>query len=138
MDFLNANITQNYTLAFIIGMLIVFPSLMPSVNAAIQKPTMTTYEMIDFPGKLIKLPFFYGFLNLLAIYLINTYFPEQYRKYWILGMLMGLVYPTLGTIDDYAKKVYGVKSYWNLYLAAQLMYIPIYGIVISYLAQNIC
>lgn len=132
---LNNPITTNYWLAALIGVLITFPSIMPSVNALYR--TEGTNKECEFrkyialEGKLWKMPLLYAITNALAFYLVNRFVPHYLKRYWFMGMFMGMFYPTLGTIGDYAKKAYGVTSYYQLYFSAQLLYIFFYGIIIS-------
>lgn len=59
------------------------------------------------------------------------------KNFFVAGILMGLFYPTLGTINDYAKKTYKIKSYLNLYIGAQIMYGIYYGLFIPFALSNI-
>lgn len=141
---LGAPITKNYYLAALIGVLVTFPSIMPSVNAMNRLKVSRGFEgsealeeeckfrkYIALEGKLWKMPLLYSIVNVIGFYIVNNYFPFGLRKYWFVGMLMGLFYPTLGTIGDYAKKAYGVTNYYQLYLWAQMLYVGFYGIVVS-------
>lgn len=141
LESLDAPITKNYYLAALIGVLVTFPSIMPSVNAINRSKDSRGSEDLEeeckfrkyiaLEGKLWKMPLLYSIVNVIGFYIINNYFPLSLRKYWFVGMLMGLFYPTLGTIGDYAKKAYGVTNYYQLYLWAQMLYVGFYGIVVS-------
>lgn len=135
LNILYAPITDNHVMAFVIGMLAFFPSMLPSALSLKKKPTLKMYQYIKLEDKLWKVPLFYGVLNLVVFMLVNRFLPESLRKYWVIGIIFGFIYPTLGTIGNYAKKAYGIKSYTDLYRGAQLMYIPFYGLIISALVK---
>ena len=128
---LGASITKNYYLAALIGVLATFASIMPSAIALRRNDSHDLYKYIEMENKVWKMPLFYAGLNAFAFYIVNTFFPKNLKRYWMIGILLGLVYPTLGTIGDYAKKAYGIKSYYALYASAQVMYGLFYGVVIA-------
>ena len=130
-------ITDNYTLVYLIGVLATFPSMLPTALSIIKNPTLEVYKKAALEKKFYLMAFFYGFLNMLVFFLINRYIPDKYNTYFVAGIIMGLIYPTLGTIDDYAKKMYGITNYWNLYIGAQIMYFIFYGLIINGLVDKL-
>ncbi len=137
LNILNKPITTNYYLAALIGVLATFPSMAASAISVSQRPSLDLYKFVDLENKLWKMPLFYMFLNMFGFYIVNTFLPPSLRKYWVVGILLGLVYPTLGTIGDYAKKAYGITSYYDLYFKAQILYVAFYGLVISFMVHFI-
>ncbi len=129
-------ITHNYILQFVIGILSAFPSLAPTAISLLYKPELL--EEAGLHDKVLWLPIFYGFLSIIVFTLVNILFPKELQKYWVIGIIIGLIYPTLGTIGDHAKKIYGIQSYWTLYINAQIMYIFLYGVVFYYMVKYIC
>ncbi len=134
----NEPLTTNWILAFVIGVLSSLPSLAPTALSLKASKKLDLYHEADLESKLLWIPIAYGFLLVAVIGIINNFFPEYLRSYWFLGFIMALIFPTLGTIGDYAKRIYGIESYWNLYFNAQVMYLIFYGIVINFIANNIC
>ena len=129
---------SNLVLQFIIGMLSAFPSLAPTALSLKYYPkTLNLYTMADLETKLLWIPFFYGLVSIIVFAVVKL-FPVQFQNFWTIGFIIGLIYPTLGTIDNYAKKIYKIKNYTNLYLNAQLLYLPLYGIVFYYMSKYIC
>ena len=134
----NQPLTTNWIAAFVIGLLSAFPSLAPTALSLKAKKECELYQKADFETKYLWVPIAYGFLLTIVVWLINTLLPKNLRNYWVLGFIMALIFPTLGTIGDYAKKIYGIESYWSLYFNAQIMYLSFYGLVINYIFSNIC
>lgn len=128
---LSRPITTNYMLMFVIGVLTVFPSMMPTANALKREQDCDLYKEAKLEDKMIWLWLPYGILSIIVFSLANYLLPKDYRTYGIIGAIFGLIYPTLGTIDDYAKRIYGIDSYYSLYAGAQFMYIFYYGIIVA-------
>ncbi len=129
-------ITNNIVLQFIIGVLSAFPSLAPTAISLIYKPELLSEAGLE--NKMLWLPIFYGFLSIIVFTLVNTLFPKYLQKYWMIGIIIGLIYPSLGTIGNHAKKIYGIENYWTLYINAQIMYITLYGIIFYYMVKYLC
>lgn len=143
MDFFREPITQNLTLAFIIGLLSAFPSLAPtaqSLNKAKQedkKDLKDFYIKADLENKVLFLPIIYGILSIAIFYIVNRFFPSKYKRYWVIGIIIGLIYPTLGWINKLPQEIYGVTNKMKFYLSAQVMYITFYGIIIAFMMSKI-
>ncbi len=135
---MTTQLANNYTLAFVIGALSSFPSIMPTVLALQKKPTIELYRTAKIENMIWTLPLFYGVLHVILFYLINNFFPKQFQNYLTLGIIIGLIYPTLGTISGHAKATYEDKSTLNLYIKAQILYIFTYAVVFNYIGRNIC
>ena len=135
---INSPITSNPILAFVIGLLAVFPSMAPTALSLKAKPELEMYRKADFETKFLWIPVGYGFLSMAIFYFANLLLPKGWRTYWVIGIIMGLIYPTFGTVGGYAKKVYGITSTPMLYVNAQIMYIIFYGLIINFIATNIC
>ena len=137
MNFLNMPITSNYMIQFLIGVITFFPSIFPTLLALKRKPTLKWYNYAKLEDKIMWMPILYGFINLIVFTIVIKFFPKSLRKYWILGIIFGMIYPTLGTINNYAKKMYDLDNYYGLYLKAQIMYIIYYGLIISFIVSRI-
>lgn len=133
----HAKLPSNYTIAFLIGFISAYPSLMPTVLSIKANPTWDMYKTANLEGMFSSIPIFYGFLHIVIFFMINKFVPKQFRTYWLLGFIIGLLYPTFGTISGHAKKVYGTKNTAKLYMGGQLLYLPFYGIIVNYLFNNI-
>lgn len=137
---MNYNLLQplpkNYTLAFVIGLLSVLPSLAPTALSLQENPSCDLYQKAKLEDMFMQIPLFYGVLHMIIFMVIHSYLPENLRNYWVLGFIIALIYPTLGTIGGHAKKVYGIESTPKLYVSAQIMYLTFYGLIINYLATN--
>lgn len=138
MNIINQPITTSWVQAGLIGVLVTFASIYPSINALKNNPSCDLYRLIKLEDKIIQMPIFYSILNIVVFYLANLILPKSLKKYWFIGIIFGLIYPTLGTIGDYAKKAYGIKDYSTLYTGAQIMYIIFYGLIMSTLMYYLC
>ena len=133
-----ATIPNNHIAAFVIGMLSAFPSLMPTALSLKANPSYDLYKTAGFEDMFMTVPIFYGLLHVVLFYIVNTFFPPKFRIYWIIGFIIGLIYPSLGSIlSDHAQKVYGTTSRLSLFTNAQLLYLPFYGIIINFIMSNI-
>lgn len=135
---IDATLTKNYFISFIIGLMSAFPSLAPTAISLKRFDRYDLYKEAGFETKFLWIPIAYGILHIIILEIMNKLFPPILRKFWVLGIIIGLIYPTLGTIDDYAKRIYKIKSYYNLYFNALLLYIPFYTFVINFIFTNIC
>jgi hypothetical protein len=137
---MNYNIAQaipeNYVLAFVIGLLSVFPSLAPTALALKENPTCELYQTAKLENMFLEIPAFYGALHVAIFLIMFSLLPHNMRNYWVLGFIVALIYPSLGTITGHAKKVYGIESTQKLYLSAQVMYLLFYGVVVNFLVTN--
>lgn len=133
---MTTQLANNFTLAFVIGALSAFPSIMPTVLALRKKPTIEIYRTAKIENMIWILPLFYGVLHVILFYLINNFFPKQFQNYLTLGIIIGLIYPTLGTVSGHAK-LYS-DSPLKLYMTAQILYIFFYAVVFNYIGRNIC
>ena len=133
---MTTQLANNFILAFVIGALSSYISIMPTVLSLKKKPTIELYRASKIEDLILTLPLFYGVLHIVLFYIINNYFPKQYRNYLTLGIIIGLIYPTLGTVSGHAKLY--AKSTLNLYITAQILYIFFYAVIINYIAKNIC
>lgn len=131
-------ITDNSYMFFLIGILSFFPSIAPSIITLLKNPSCENHKTASLEMKIIYLPLFYGLAVLLLGSLISNYFPHSLNNYVVFAFLMALFYPTLGAISGYAKKMYGTKSLLNLYLGAQFMYLPFFGIFVPWITEKIC
>ena len=131
-------VTNNWVTMFVIGALTTFPSMAPTALALKEKKNYKLYRRADLESKLLYVPIVYGIMSIIFFYLFNSYIPQEYNNYFVLGFLFALVYPTLGTVTGYAKEIYGTKSIPKLYLGAQVMYIIWYGLIMNLMVQNIC
>lgn len=131
-------ITGNSHMLFLIGFLSFFPSIAPSIITLFKNPSCENRKKASLETKTVYLPIFYGLAVLLIGSLINSYFPYSLNNYVVFAFLMALFYPTLGTITGYAKKMYGTKNLLNLYIGAQIMYLPFFGILVPYLIKKLC
>ncbi len=138
MDFITNPITKNWILAFVIGLLSVFPSILASVLAVKNNPSCEMYKTAKLEDKLLTMPLFYGVLSVLVFFLMNMFFPAQFRRYWVIGIIFGLIYPTLGWLARLPQDVYGVTNYYQFYASALALYIPFYGLLIAYVVASIC
>jgi predicted permease len=130
--------TSNMYVGALIGILAFFPSMMPSVLSVWSSKTDSkTRDIVKMENKVFMVPLFYGFINAIVFYLINKHFPDNLKNFWVVGFMLAFFYPTLGTIGDYAKKVYGVKSYKRLYFGAQVMYLAYYGIFVPWFLRKL-
>lgn len=131
-------ISDNWVMAFVIGMLSAYPTFLPTAFSLKANPEYPLYRRADIETKLIWFPLGFGILHVVIFFLINNFFPPEMQTYWILGFIIGLIYPTLATVGDYAKDVYGVRNYVSLYIGAQILYLAFYGLGINFLFTNIC
>ena len=131
-------LSTNPLFAFIIGVLSSFPSLAPTPLSLIQNPSMELYKRASLESKLLSIPIMYGILHIVLFFIINNFFPIYLNNYWTLGLIIGLIYPTLGTVTNYAKDVYGTKSTLGLYMKGMVMYLFVYGIIFNFVAKNLC
>lgn len=133
---LNSKIPNDNLAAFVIGILSVIPSLIPTALSVKTNPTYEMYRMADFETKTMILPIGFGLLHIILFFIMNKLFNPAMRTYWLLGFIIGLIYSFMGMMGDYAKKVYGIKSYWTLFLGGQCMYLLFYGIIVNYIFSN--
>lgn len=139
LEFLNAPITRNLVLAFVIGVLSVVPSLAPSVNAINKnKKSCDILKKAKLEDKVLTLPLIYGIISVIVFFLVNKLAPQELRKYWFIGFIIGIIYPTMGWLSGLPQNVYGVKNPVKLYASAQILYLIFYGIIIAWVAANIC
>lgn len=131
-------ITKNYFLIFIIGLLSIFPSLALTAISVSRNPTLENYKLANLETKLYTYPILYGIVNILGVLIVTQLLSEQFHNYFILGIIMGVIYPTINNIGDYTQKMYGITNILDLYIGSQLLYIPFYGIVVSYIVNRIC
>ncbi len=143
---MNYNIVQtlpnNYIIAFLIGMLSAYPSLMPTAlslkEASLKDHTSCDlYKEAHMEDMFIQLPIMYGVLHVVLFFLILNLVPKSWQTYWLLGFIIAIIYPTLGTIGGHAKRVYGINSTPKLYMGAQILYLIFYGIIVNYLVNNL-
>ena len=130
-------LSKNYILAAVIGVLSTFPSIMPTVLSVIKKPNYETYKKANLEQMIYQLPIFYGILHIILYFIIGNYFPEKLRNYLTLGIIIGLIYPTLGTISGHAN-LYNMGSTSKLYITAMVLYVFMYTIIFSFIDRNIC
>ena len=105
MDFLNLPITTNWMMAFVIGLLSFFPSMVPTALSIKKTPSYEMYNKAKLENKMLYLPIIYGLLNVLVFYLVSRVLPSQYQRYWVIGAIFGLIYPTLGVIGGLPQNV---------------------------------
>jgi hypothetical protein len=133
---LTEQLPDNMVTSFVIGFMSAYPSIMPTILSLKDNPSCELYKTAGLEDMSLQLPFFYGFLHVFLIYIINYIVNPEYRTYWLLGFIIGLIYPTFGTISGHAKKVYGIKSTPKLYLSAQALYLVFYGLIMNWLMSN--
>ncbi len=134
----NTQLSTNPIFAFIIGVLSTFPSLTPTALNLLNRPSIDLYKRANLESKLITIPIYYGILHIVLFFLINTFLPISFRNYWTLGFIVGIIYPTLGTVTGYARDVYGTTSTLILYIKGIAMYLFIYGIIFNWIAGQLC
>jgi hypothetical protein len=132
---LNKNLQNNVILSFLIGFLSAYPSILPTIISLKKNPTCDLYNKAKLEDMSLYLPFFYGILHVILIWIIVNALPKAYQTYWFLGVIIGLFYPTLGTISGHAKKIYGIESTFMLYLGAQFMYQSFYVIMMGNMVE---
>ncbi len=135
---LDSKLPTNLIAAFVIGVLSSYPSILPTTYALRKNPSYDLYKKAHLENMQQQLPLVYGILHVILFYFINNFLPENLRTYWLLGFIIGLIYPTLGTLGDHPRQVYGLTSVPKLYFSAQLMYLFFYGVVINFIFTNIC
>jgi hypothetical protein len=128
-------ITSNYVGAFLIGVASAYPSIMPTAVSLVNKPECELYEEAGLEKMFIWLPPLYGLLHIILFIIIHMYVPSVFQSYWLVGLIIGLIYPTLGTITGHAKRIYGIKSTFKLFLGAQIMYLLFYGVGVNYVSK---
>ncbi len=124
--------------AFLIGVLSMFPSILPSIMSIMKKPDLEQYRKVSLETKIYQMAIFYGILHVILFYLINKFLPEAYQNYLTLGVIIGLIYPTLGTVTGYAKSTYNITSTPKLYVQAMILYLFMYVIIFNNIAKNVC
>ena len=128
----------NIIFAIVIGVLSTFASIYPTILSLKKEPTPEKYKMANLEDKIYQMAIGYSIIHIFIFYFVAKLLPNKLNNYWILGLIMAFVFPTLGTVTGYAKKMYGIQSTLKLYLGAQLMYLPLYGFLFSFISQNIC
>ena len=103
---------------------------------ALQIPDAKTYWRMNFANKYFMYPFFYGAVGSLVFYLVTTIFPERFQKYWIVGIIMGILVATFQNMGGYAKQVHGVSTpfiyIWNI-----IVFFLFYYFVIKFLLRRL-
>nr|QBK88398.1 MAG: hypothetical protein LCMiAC01_00620 [Mimivirus LCMiAC01] len=139
---MTTQLSSNPLFAFLIGVLSFFPSIMPSIYYLIKRPSLDLYRKATLENKIYQMPIAYGILHIILFFLINKFMPEGYQNYLVLGVIIGLIYPTLGTVTKHARDVYGredtPKNILSLYVSALILYVFVYGVIFNYIAKNIC
>ena len=133
-----AKLSNKPVFAFLIGVLSMFPSILPSILSIMKKPELKQYRLVSLETKIYQMAIFYGILHVILFFLINKFLPEKYQNYLTLGIIIGLIYPTLGTVTGYAKRTYNITSTPKLYISAMILYLFTYVIVFNNIAKNIC
>jgi hypothetical protein len=134
---LSSKIPNNYATAFVIGVLSALPAMTPSALSLKLDPTYELYRMANLETKILMLPIGFGIMHIFLFYIMNNIFTSQMRTYWMLGFIIGLIYPTLHIMSDYSQNVYGLNSNWTLYITSQCMFLLFYGFVINFLFSSI-
>ena len=128
-------ITKNYTLAFVIGMLSTFISLIPSVMAILKNPKKRGIAKLE--KKILWLPYFYGFVSILIIIFMHNVLPTKLNNYWIMGAIVAILYSSMGRFGGLVTNVYEMDTPNLIHIYALMLYIPLYGIVFRTLAENL-
>ncbi len=134
----DTKLSTNPVFAFVIGALSAIPSLTPTALNLIDRPSLDLYKRAGLESKILSIPFYYGILHIILFFIINTFLPNKFHNYWTLGLIIGILYPTFGTVTGYARDVYGTTSTLMLYVKGILMYLFIYGIIFNWIASKIC
>lgn len=134
---INAEITDNYWLVFLIGMLASYPILLPTAITLKTNPEYTLYRNADLETLLMFSPILSGIAHVSIFFLINMFLPDKLRTYWTIGFIFGLVFAGLSTINDYGKKIYGLKSYISIFIISMVTFLPFYGLFINFLVSQI-
>ena len=130
-------LTKNLYLIFIFGILASLVSLIPTANALKRTPTLKLYRRAQLEKQVLYLPISYVILALIIFYIVNNYFPKFLQNYWVVGLLSGLTYATIKTINKEAIEVYQVSNL-KMYQIDVIFYPLLYGIAFQLLAKFIC
>jgi hypothetical protein len=134
---LSQNIDTSLVLIFIFGFLTGYLSMTIEAkmikNGELDRKTM---KYVDFGSQYLTLPFIYGLIAVILAIIIRSMLPDCLNSYWTMGLLFGLIIPTVKLIDDYAIKVYGVsKTFiygWDL-----MVYTLFWGLILQPMAHFI-
>ena len=132
-----AKLPNNLIIAFLIGLSSAYPSLLPTIISLKKDDSCEMYTKAKLEDMLLYIPIFYGLLHIFLFFIINKSFPNNLKTFWVLGIIIGILYPTFGTITGHAKEVYGIKETWKLYLYAQILYIIFYALIVNSFVSNI-
>lgn len=127
---------NNMILAFVIGLLSYYISMVPSAVAIIKDSSKR--QMVGFEKKFLWMPYLYGVVNMVLFALIINLLPTQLNSWYVLGAMVAILYSGAGNLSGLPQNVYEVKSLPLFHLTAFLIYIPLYGVVFRIVANNLC
>lgn len=126
-------IPNNYFIAIIIGILSVIPAILPPAYSLYKDNSCDKYKRARIEKLVLVLPILFSIIHVGLFYLMYKYIQnDKYKTWWVLGLLIGLLYPTLGSITGY-KSISGIK----LYITSFVTYSIIYTFGMNYLFSNI-
>lgn len=137
MNFINRSIeNKNFLAHAVAGFLTAYLALTPEALILKNDATEDTYKQIDIGNQYLMNPIIYTISIVAIFYLVLNFLPEDYHKYWIVGLFIGIFVPTFKMINNYAVKTYKITP-TGLYLWDGFVYTLFYIFVIGPLLENI-
>ena len=99
-------------------------------------PDEKLYWRINFGRQYLINPFVYAIIAAIVFLVMTKFLPEEYQQYWLVGLAMGIIIPSIKLIDNYAIDVYDVSKTF-LFAWDAMIYTLFYIVVIGPLLDNL-
>ena len=130
-------INKNYFVLMLVGFLTGYVSMLVEANKLRKEyPSEEMYWKINFGKQYMRNPLMYGIIAMVIFYLVMNFLPEKLQRYWLVGIIMGIIIPSIKMINNYAMDVYGVTVGF-LYSWDIFFYTCLYTFVLGPLANRL-